>query len=121
MPDMKTARSYHACALFKDESASYVLVAGGHSGKKLASTEMYFLNGTVKEVKPMKKKRAGLHMMFMNQPIPRIYAIGGSDGKKYLDSIEVWDNSKTWKMTDIKMKTPRSGFGAVAIPKSMMP
>ena len=57
MPDMKTPRWVHACALFKDEFTSYVLVAGGYSGHTLASTEMYFLNGTVKEGDPMRNKR----------------------------------------------------------------
>ena len=136
MPDMTTARSLHACALFKDESASYVLVAGGFGGNiydyrtinhYLASTEMYFLNGTVKQGKPLKEKRSNFRMIFIEEPAPRIYAIGGYDrttlfgpGKR-LNSIEMWDNSKTWKMTSIKMKTPRNTFGAVGIPKSMMP
>ena len=59
-------------------------------------------------------------MMFMAAPKPRIYAIGGSDGK-YHDSVEMWDNTKTWEMTSIKMKTPLRKFGAVAVPESMMP
>ena len=121
MPDMKTPRWGHACTLFKDEFTSYVLVAGGWNLGALASTEMYFLNGTVQEGKPMKKKRSHFHMIFMDQPIPRIHAIGGKDGREHHDSIEMWGNSKTWKMTSIKMKTPRSSFGAVALPKSIMP
>ena len=123
MPDMMTARSVHACALFKDKSASYVLVAGGYSGKWLASTEMYFLNGTVKEGNPMTKKRGHFKMMFMAAPTAKIYAIGGSDGKsRYHDSVEMWDNTKTWEMTSIKMKTPLRKFGAVAVPEeSTMP
>ena len=124
MPDMKIAREDPACVLFKDESASYVLVAGGYTtAYSLASTEMYFLNGTVKESKPMKKKRANFKMMFMDTPTPRIYAIGGSDGEsRYHDSVEMWDNTKTWEMTSIKMKTPLRKFGAVAVPEeSTMP
>ena len=124
MPDMKIAWEDPACVLFKDESASYVLVAGGYTtAYSLASTEMYFLNGTVKESKPMKKKRAFFQIMFMDTPTPRVYAIGGFDVtlQEYHGSIEMWDNSKTWKMTNIKMKTPRRDFGAVFIPKSMMP
>ena len=126
--DMRTSRNGHACALFQEGSASYVVVTGGKesgTGGKLSflsSTDLYYLNGTVIRGIPLEKKRYLFGLAFVEHPIPRLFAIGGhnSDGK-FLNDIEIWDKNQVWKPAPMKLKHARDAFGHLVVPKSMVP
>ena len=88
MPDIKTGRYFHACALQEaEDGVPYVVVAGGRAGKMdetqdLRSTELYFPNnGTTVKAGSMKRIRWGHSLLTVNSPNLKTYAIGG--GKKW--------------------------------------
>ena len=84
MPDIKTGRYFHACALQEaEDGVPYVVVAGGRAGKldetqNLRSTELYFPNnGTTVKAGSMKRIRWGHSLLTVNSPNLKTYAIGG--------------------------------------------
>ena len=95
------------------------MVAGGHNGVvhfdsvEILDTE----DGSVTLGSPMNSRRAihGIGVVAINGE-DRLAVVGGYDGKKRLDSIEIY-NSKTekWEKADTRLNDRLCNFGFLSV------
>ena len=60
----------------------------------------------------MNKARGIFSMKFIENPKPRLYAIGGTTNNGKLSDVEFWDSSQTWTYTSWKMTSKKEGIGS---------
>jgi len=112
-------RSYHpGCAKIGQK----VIIAGGHYGGALRSTEVLDLvNRRISAAGEMETGRLMFHLATIFTPSEiKIFALGGYDESTYLNSVEEWvEESSSWKPAD-NLVEKRHAFGAVVAPKALV-
>ena len=95
------------------------MITGGHNGDvHLDSVEILDTeDGSVTIGSPMNFKRAihGIGVVTINGE-DRLAVVGGYDGKKRLDSIEIYNSKKEeWEISDIRLKERICNFGYLSV------
>ena len=115
LADMDTSRESTASVSIDDG----ILVTGGHDGRnRLKTSEIIFLNGTVKQGKPLPEPRSG-HCLVEYQG--QIISTGGYDGNGD-DTSTVWlfNNHEEFTMTNKPSMKHRRGLHACGIVHSSL-
>ena len=99
-----------------------VIIAGGHNGEDLSSTEVLDLvSRRISSGGEMASPRRRFHLAkVISGGKEKMFALAGSDGSTILNEVEEWvETSSTWKTADSLIEGRRS-FGAVAVPKHLI-
>ena len=109
-----TARKNHACV----SSNNKIIITGGNETSD--STEIIDIcdltvstsNGKLNQ----KRRHHGLAVAHIGSK-RTVVAFGGHNETKYLDSIELWDDTTgKWTLSASRLETPKDSFGYLAIP-----
>ena len=123
-PELKTLRTgWPGCA----KIGRKVIVAGGHNGEELSSTEVLDLvDRRISSEGEMASPRRWFHLAtIISGGEEKMFALAGTDGSydgNFLNSgkVEEWvETNSTWKAADSLVEGRRS-FGAVAVPKHLI-
>ena len=105
-----------------------IVIAGGYSwsgsyeSTTLRSTEIVNLETrTIQYAGDLDTARRTFHILTIaTDGSENTFALGGHDGSSTLDSVEELDpDTWTWNTTPAKLAGKKSGFGAVALPRSL--
>ena len=112
LSQMLTARSGFGLVSIGD---SLMSIGGFNRGGVLSDVEDY--NKSVNAWRPSGRLTSKRARMGVAKWKDSIYAIGGSDGKFELNSVEELQlaNGKKWKLLDAKLHTARSEFGVAVL------
>ena len=118
MPSLLNVERFaHRCAYIPNTSK--VMITGGtHYDGCLASTEILDTkDGSITMASPMNSKRSkhGMGVLTINGE-ERLAVFGGYDGRKYLDSVEIYNRrTEKWETTEIKLNKLKSDFGFLSV------
>ena len=102
-----------------------LVIAGGWSnidGSITSTTELINLQtGSIAWGPSMGSRRKSFHLLVLHTPLPRLLALGGTDGSRWLESVEELVGDTTgeleagsWRQVD-PLEGTRARFGAVVV------
>ena len=94
------------------------MITGGYSDGSLDSTEVLDTeDGSVTMASPMNSKRTnhGMGVVTINGE-ERLAVFGGSDGRRRLDSVELYNTqTEKWETTNIKLREAKEHFSFLSV------
>ena len=112
---LSVKRIGHKCAFIPNTNK--VMITGGYNSSEVSTEILDTVDGSISMASPMTSKRCSHGIGTITfEGEDKLMVLGGFDGRKMLDSIEVYHaKMQKWVITDLKLNEPKVDFDFLTV------